>query len=74
MLVGLKLGSTPSIDLLSIRISPEFGTSNPAISLKRVVFPQPDGPRSEKNCPCSISNETPSTALTWSKFLITSLT
>src|SRR5689334_1636850 len=36
-----------------------------------VVLPQPDGPRSAKNCPCSIVSEIPSTATTSSNSLTT---
>ena len=36
-----------------------------------MVFPQPDGPRIEKNSPRLISNETLSTALTSPKLLET---
>ena len=34
---------------------PEVGSSNPAIILKVVVLPQPDGPRSTKNSLFSIT-------------------
>ena len=51
MFVGLKFGSTPSIGLLSINKLPELGRSKPAISLNSVVFPHPEGPSKEKNCP-----------------------
>ena len=44
--------------MLSIKILPAFGISKPAISLKRVVFPHPEGPNNEKNCPSEISSET----------------
>jgi hypothetical protein len=37
---------------------PPLGAIKPAIILSSVVFPQPDGPRMEKNCPCSTAKET----------------
>src|SRR5690606_21258089 len=43
--------------------SPESGSSNPAIILRVVVLPQPDGPRRAKNSPSSMVNDTSSTAL-----------
>jgi hypothetical protein len=36
---------------------PEEISSNPAMALRSVVLPQPEGPRSEKNSPCRISAE-----------------
>ena len=33
---------------------PPVGAKNPAIIFKRVVFPQPEGPRTESNSPCLI--------------------
>src|ERR1700734_2186882 len=46
----------------SSRIRPEVGCSNPAISRSVVVFPQPDGPSSEKNSPLSTVRSMLSTA------------
>src|SRR6202050_1715789 len=43
--------------------SPEVGDSKPAIMRSVVVFPQPDGPSSEKNSPRRISSETSFTAV-----------
>ena len=43
-------------------ISPAEGSMNPAISRKVVVLPQPDGPSRQTSCPCSIRNDTSSTA------------
>src|ERR1700727_2107565 len=43
-------------------IRPDVGCSKPAISRKVVVFPQPDGPSSEKNSPLAMSRSIPSTA------------
>ena len=43
---------------------PVVGYSNPPTMRSVVVFPQPDGPRSEKNSPATMSSETPSTATT----------
>src|ERR1700761_6075057 len=43
-------------------IRPDVGCSKPAMSRSVVVFPQPDGPRSEKNSPLAMSRSIPSTA------------
>src|SRR3954468_18017549 len=51
--------STPSS-----RIWPSVGRSNPAIRRSVVVFPQPEGPSSEKNSPAGMCRLTPSTAAT----------
>ncbi len=45
------------------RISPAEGSMNPATRRSAVVFPQPDGPSRQTSCPCSISSETPSSAV-----------
>ena len=66
-----RLGGRASTDLPLIRMSPSFGASNPAIILSRVVFPQPEGPRMEKNEPLGIRNETPSTAVNPPKRFLT---
>ena len=50
--------STPS----SITL-PLVGCSKPAIIFSRVVLPQPDGPRSEKNSPRAIAKSARSTAM-----------
>src|SRR5438067_10620441 len=50
--------STPSS-----RIRPEVGCSNPAISRKVVVLPQPDGPSREKNSPLATVRSMLSTAI-----------
>src|SRR5687768_7316927 len=51
--------------LSSIQISPESGVSSPAIHLRVVVLPQPEGPSSEKNSPVLTSKPTSCTACTW---------
>ncbi len=43
---GTRETSTPSS-----RMAPSVGLSKPAIIRNVVVFPQPDGPSSEKNSP-----------------------
>src|SRR5512147_3288133 len=74
MLTGRRLGLTPSIGWPSMMISPSVGISKPASMRSKVVLPQPDGPSSAKNSPSRISNETLSTALTFSpNSLVTSL-
>ena len=51
---------------------PPLGDSNPAIMRSSVVFPQPLGPRSEKNSPRRMSSETRSTATKSPNRLLTS--
>src|SRR5258707_5755532 len=46
----------------SSRIWPEEGSSRPAIILRVVVSPQPEGPSITKKSPSSIPNEEPRTA------------
>ena len=41
----------PSISLLFNIIFPEVGFKNPAVILSKVVFPQPEGPRTVSNSP-----------------------
>ena len=48
----------------AIRISPDDGGSSPAIISIRVLLPQPDGPRTDRNSPAGTSSETCSTAWT----------
>src|SRR5512138_498138 len=62
-------GGTFTTERPLIRMSPEVGSSNPAIIRIRVVLPQPEGPRMEKKEPLGISKETLSTARTGPKFL-----
>src|ERR1700727_1884640 len=45
-----------------IRISPDVGCSSPAIIRKRVVFPEPEGPRKTRNSPSRVSRSTSLTA------------
>src|ERR1700730_11619105 len=49
------------------RICPVVGSSNPATIRSVVVFPQPDGPSSEKNSPRPMSSETLFTAR-WAEY------
>jgi len=48
----------------SSRISPPVSGMNPAIMLRMVVLPQPDGPTTDTNSPSFTSNETSCTAVT----------
>ncbi len=41
----------PSISFSFSEIFPEVGLKNPAVILSKVVFPQPDGPRTVSNSP-----------------------
>src|SRR5260221_5394649 len=45
-----------------IRISPEVGSSSPAIIRRRVVLPEPEGPRRTRNSPSLLSRSTSTTA------------
>ena len=58
--------STPSS-----RMRPSSGVSKPASMRSSVVLPQPDGPSSAKNSFSRMSSETPSTAATGPKRLVT---
>ena len=57
-LAGRWLTSSPSMS-----ISPEVGSSSPAIMRSVVVLPQPDGPSSMKNSPSPIVKDDPFTAV-----------
>src|SRR5580700_1387642 len=48
-----------------MRMSPEVGVSSPAIIRKRVVFPEPEGPRKTRNSPSRVSKFTLLTAPSW---------
>ena len=62
------------LHLSSRRILPDVGNSKPAIILKVVVFPQPEGPRRTKNSPLWMVRSDSSTATKLSKvFLIFSI-
>src|SRR5262252_3795001 len=54
----LKVTSSPPS-----RISPEVGSSNPAIMRRVVVLPQPEGPSMTKNSPSSTVKVEPLTAV-----------
>src|SRR6516165_12770721 len=56
-----------------IRMSPDVCRSRPAMILKKVVLPQPDGPSSTKNSPSRTDRLTPSTAVTPPKSFLISL-
>jgi len=55
----------------SIVTVPPSGRSNPAISRRSVVFPQPDGPSNATTSPRSTHKEAPSTAGTSPKRFVT---
>src|SRR6266852_5671767 len=48
-----------------MRISPEVGSSSPAIIRSRVVLPDPEGPRRTRNSPSLVSRSTLTTAPTF---------
>ncbi len=53
-----------------IKISPLVGSSKPAIILKVVVFPQPDGPSKAKNDPAGMVRVKSCTAVKSSYLLV----
>src|SRR5947208_1577931 len=55
-----------------MRISPDDGSTKPAIARSKVVLPQPLGPRIERNSPRRMSRLTPSSAVT-GPYILTSL-
>ena len=61
---GISLTTFPPISILPLVIS-----SRPAIILKIVLFPQPDGPTKTKNSFSAISRSTPLTASVLSNVL-----
>ena len=52
-------------------ILPEVGVSRPAIILRLVVLPQPDGPSRQTNSPSPIFRLTSDTAVKLPKILVT---
>src|SRR5580765_6390834 len=54
-------GSARVMSCPSIRIVPLAGVASPAIPLRRVDLPQPDGPSSTRNSPLATSSDTSST-------------
>jgi len=66
------LGGVLTTDCPLSRMSPDVGSSKPAIMRMRVVLPHPEGPRIEKNDPLGTLSETPATAVSGPKRLVTS--
>ncbi len=58
-----RLAGTCATSSPSSRIFPEVGSSSPAIILRVVVLPQPDGPSSMKNSPSATVKVDSSTAV-----------
>src|SRR5712692_6068389 len=56
-----------------IRTSPDVCRSRPAMILRKVVLPQPDGPSSTRNSPSQADKLTPSRAATSPKSFLMSL-
>ena len=71
MLTFLRYGGTRETSWPSIRTSPSSGRSNPAMRRNVVVFPQPDGPSSERNSPGCTSRSIASTAASEPKRFVT---
>src|SRR5919108_2213733 len=63
--MSLSRGGSGSTCSSPTKIFPLEANSNPATSLKSVVFPQPEGPSSTQNSPSLTSNETSSSMLVW---------
>src|ERR1043166_1360628 len=53
-----------------MRMSPEVGSSRPAIIRSRVVFPEPEGPRRTRNSPSRLCKSTLLTAPTFPRLKI----
>ena len=62
MFTGRLFGGTWARSTPSSRIRPAVGFSKPAIIRSVVVFPQPEGPSSEKNSPAATDRSIPRTA------------
>src|SRR4051812_6799900 len=71
MFTGRLLAGTPIIDRPRMRMSPDVGCSKPAIMRIKVVLPQPEGPRMEKNSPGATLKLTSLTAAYEPKRLMT---
>ena len=74
MAMPRSLGSSQVTFLPPIQIWPSATSSRPAIALSRVDLPQPEGPSSTMNSPCSMSSDRPSKTRTASKATETSRT
>src|SRR5579884_1511246 len=72
MPIGRLLAARCVISSLSSRIVPSLGVSKPAIMRRMVVLPQPLGPSSVRNSPCSTVRWMWSTAVTRPKYLVRS--
>src|SRR6266851_3726634 len=62
MAIRRSRGERSLTTLPPMRISPEVGVSRPAIMRKRVVLPEPEGPRKTRNSPSRVSRFTLLTA------------
>jgi hypothetical protein len=63
VLTGRLNGGSAATSAPSIRICPSVARSKPAISLRVVVLPDPDAPRTVRNSPVSTASEMPSSAV-----------
>jgi hypothetical protein len=64
MFTGRWLGASRVMSSPSRRTRPADGLTNPAMTRRSVVFPQPDGPRKVMNWPGGISSSTSCKAAT----------
>src|SRR3569833_3384505 len=71
MLTGRPPYARPVMSSPSILMQPASGLSKPEISRSRVVLPEPDAPTRQKKSPRAISSDTPATAGTDPKLLVT---
>ena len=69
--VGRLLEPMPAMSLPPIRTAPSVGSRKPEIVRSRVVLPQPEGPRIEKNSPPAIFRLTFLTAVKSPKRIVT---
>src|SRR5215472_17582840 len=66
-----SLGGRSLTTVPPIMISPDVVSSRPAIILRVVLLPQPEGPTSTTNSSSAMSRSMPRTASVWSNFLMT---
>ena len=71
MLEGRLSGFKGMMFVSSNKTTPSSGNSKPAIMRRRVVFPQPEGPKREKNSPGLITKLMSSKATKSPNFLDT---
>ena len=71
MPMSRRAGGSAVISTPSTRTVPASGVSKPATTLSRVVLPDPLGPRIVRSSPSATASDTPSSAKTSPKRLVT---